>query len=379
MPSFDLSDSSIPSYSVNELNCAIKNLLSRAFAPRFVLHATISKSQLKNGHLWLTLTDGDASITSVIWSSTLKKTSFVPSEKDGVEILGKLNFWETRANLIVQVINIRPSISTVLKKFEIIRDLLLKDGLISDDRRRKLPKYPSRIAILTSSPSSALADILRTAKERWPLAKLLVIPIPVQGDVANQITDKLNRLSNAIKQLKISAIVLARGGGSREDLMVFDDENLCRALANFPIPVVTGLGHEDDLTVADLVADHRSATPTAAIVDLLPSREISIANCLQLKHRLKDYYSWLINAQKQLLSDRFSRLHEKSPEKIIQSYRDSLLQRKELMETLSPQNLLKRGFCIIENSFGVPIRRVEDVKLDDIVTIQLIDGNCLKN
>ena len=110
MSSFDLSNRSIPSYSVNELNCAIKELLSRGFAPRFILHATISKSQLKNGHLWLTLTDGQASITSVIWSSTLKKTSFIPSENDGVEILGKLNFWEARANLVVQVINIKPTI-----------------------------------------------------------------------------------------------------------------------------------------------------------------------------------------------------------------------------------------------------------------------------
>ncbi len=286
---------SIPSYSVKELNEAIGNLLSRGFAPNFLLNATVSKSQLKNGHLWLTLSDGKASITSVIWSSTLSKLNFRPVEQDGVEIIGKLNFWETRANLVVQVLNIKPSISTVLRKFEIVKGLLIKEGLISEDRRKRLPKYPKVIAILTSVPSSALADMLRTAKERWPLAKLLVFPTPMQGKVANKIQNILQKVVSVKDELGIEAIVLARGGGSREDLMVFDNESLCRDLANCYIPIVTGLGHEDDLTVADLVADHRSATPTAAIVDLLPSREVAKGHCLQIKQRLKDYSSWIIS------------------------------------------------------------------------------------
>ena len=190
----------------------------------------------------------------------------------------------------------RPSISTVLKKFEIVKSKLFKEGLIDDSLRRKLPKYPHSIGILTSVPSSALADMLRTAKERWPLTKLQIIPIPVQGNNENELKSILSKLK--INKLELNAIVIARGGGSREDLMLFDSEIIAREIATFPIPVITGIGHEDDLTVSDLVSDHRSATPTAAIVDLLPSREIEKNNFLQNKKMLKDYFKLFFQNKK---------------------------------------------------------------------------------
>ena len=294
----------IPRFSVETLNQSIGSLLSRGFAPRFFLDASVSKSQLKNGHLWLTLTDGEASISAVIWSSSLKDFSFRPKQEDGVEILGKLNFWKSRASLVVQVIQIRPTLSTVLRQFKIVSSVLIKEGLIDKSRARLLPKFPKSIAICTSVPSSAYADILRTAKERWPLTKLIVFPIPVQGDVSSKIQKVLSNLGNSYEQLGCQALVLARGGGSREDLMVFDDEKLCRQLASFPIPVITGIGHEDDLTVADLVSDHRSATPTASIVDLLPSREIEKNQLIQLNQRCRDFVHWTINTNTQKILDR---------------------------------------------------------------------------
>ena len=119
---------SLPNYSVLELNEAIGSLLERGFAPRFILNASISKAQLKKGHLWLTLSDGKASVSAVIWASQLQKLDFQPVEGDGVVIIGKLNFWAVRANLVVQVLNIRPSISTVLRQFEIVRDVPVECG-----------------------------------------------------------------------------------------------------------------------------------------------------------------------------------------------------------------------------------------------------------
>ncbi|KGG13284.1 MULTISPECIES: exodeoxyribonuclease VII large subunit [Prochlorococcus] len=364
----------LPTYSVKELNHAIGSLIARGFAPRFNLVATVSKSQLKNGHLWLTLTDGEASITGVIWASTLKKVSFQPNEQDGIEIFGRLNFWENRASLVVQVIAIRPTLSTVLKKFEVVRDLLIKEGLIDEARRRKLPKYPKNIAILTSVPSSALADILRTAKERWPASKVFIFPIPVQGDVSKKIKLVIERVINHQKKFKIEAIVLARGGGSREDLMIFDDEELCRSLANLPVPLITGLGHEDDLTVADLVADHRSATPTAAIVDLLPSREIAKEYCLQIRKRCDGYFVWALNKEKQKLLERKFQWNKESPLKTIKSIRKDLDTRKQILKTLSLESILKRGFCIITNQSGETIRNCMNVKLNEKLTLELMDG-----
>ncbi|MFL0767467.1 MAG: exodeoxyribonuclease VII large subunit [Prochlorococcus sp.] len=365
---------SLPNYSVRELNAAIGTLLERGFAPRFLVEASVSKPQVKKGHLWLTLTDGDASITAVAWASKLQQLTYRPAEGDGVTVVGKLNFWAARATLSVQVIDLRPALSTVLRQYEIVKTLLEKEGVINDFRRRALPKHPAAIAILTSVPSSALADMLRTAKERWPLTRLLIIPIPVQGDVAKKIQSVLRSLARQHQQLGIESIVLARGGGSREDLMVFDDEALCRDLADFPIPVVTGLGHEDDQTVADLVADYRAATPTAAMVALLPSRESAKSELMQRSQRLADHCTWLIRKERERLADRGKALEFQQPLKQIQLQRIRLNQKNQLLEALSPELWLMRGFAIVRNNQGKTLRSVDEVSVEDSLNIQLSDG-----
>ena len=363
---------SIPTYSVKELNESIGLLLSRGFAPKFILKATVSKSQIKKGHLWLTLTDGKACVDAVAWSSTIKSLKFIPKEDDGVVIIGKLNFWETQARLSVQVFDIRASISTVFKKFEIVKSKLFHEGLIDDSLRKKLPKYPLSIGILTSVPSSALADMLRTAKERWPLTKLQIFPIPVQGNNENELSSILSKLK--INNLELDAIVLARGGGSREDLMLFDSEIIARQIATFPIPVITGIGHEDDLTVSDLVADHRSATPTAAIVDLLPSREIEKNNFIQNKKMLNDYLRLFFQNKKKNLISKKSFFQSHSPRLLVKNKRTKIMYMYKILNALSPEQWLKRGFALITDEKGNSIYSVKDIKKKDKFLVQLSDG-----
>ena len=363
---------SLNTYSVKELNESIGLLLSRGFAPKFILQATVSKSQIKKGHLWLTFTDGKASVDGVAWSSTINSLKFLPKQDDGVVIVGKLNFWESQARVSVQVFDIRPSISTVLKKFEVVKLKLLKEGLIDDSLRRKLPKYPHSVGILTSVPSSALADMLRTSKERWPLTKLQIIPIPVQGNNENELKSILNRLKK--NKLKLDALIIARGGGSREDLMLFDSEIIAREIATFPIPVITGIGHEDDLTVSDLVSDHRSATPTAAIVDLLPSREIEKSNFLTNKKRLKDYLKLFFQNQKKFLSTKKTFFQSHSPQLLIKNKRIKINYIYKLLNALSPEKLLKRGFALITNESGDSIYSVKNIKEKDKLLVQFYDG-----
>ena len=363
---------SLTTYSVKELNESIGLLLSRGFAPKFILEATVSKSQIKKGHLWLTLTDGKASVDGVAWSSTIKSLKFLPKQDDGVVIIGKLNFWESQARVSVQVFDIRPSISTVLRKFEIVKSKLFKEGLIDDSLRKKLPKYPHSLGILTSVPSSALADMLRTAKERWPLTKLQIIPIPVQGDNANKLKSILSKLKK--NKLKLEALIIARGGGSREDLMLFDSEIIAREIATFPIPVITGIGHEDDLTVSDLVSDHRSATPTAAIVDLLPSREIEKNKFLQYKRLLKDYLKLFFQNTKKSLIIKKSVFQSYSPRLLIKNKRTRINYMYEILNSLSPRKLLKRGFALITDESGNPIYNIKNVKENDKLIVQFCDG-----
>ena len=365
----------LPTYSVAELNTAIGSLLERGFAPRFLLEATVSRPQLKKGHLWLTLTDGSASISGVVWASKLAQLSYQPKDGDGVTVVGKLNFWAARASLTVQALDIRPSLSTVLRDFERVRQLLEEERVIDPSRQRALPSQPASIAVLTSVPSSALADMLRTAAERWPMTQLIVVPIPVQGSVAPTIISTLEALAERATKLGLQALVLARGGGSREDLAVFDNEALCRLLARYPIPVVTGLGHEDDLTVADLVADHRAATPTAAIVALLPDREAECQGLKQRQSRLKDALLGRILRERQRLQDRDVALQQQSPLEKIRRQRQALAQKHQLLKALSPERWLKRGLALISNNAGDPISDLESVKIGDQLNIRMSDGS----
>ena len=364
----------IPTYSVGELNAAVGSLLERGFAPRFLVEATVSRPQLKKGHLWLTLTDGEASITAVVWASRLKQLSHQPQDGDGVTVVGKLNFWIARASLSVQVLDIRPSLTTVLRQFEQVRDRLLEDGVIDPTRRRPLPLRPAVVGLLTSVPSSALADMLRTARERWPMTRLLLVPIPVQGAVAERIREVLSALALRHEQLRLDALVLARGGGSREDLAVFDDEGLCRDLAAFPVPVITGLGHEDDLTVADLVADHRAATPTAAIVALLPDRQTVAQDLQRRRERLRDLPSRRLTRERQRLLDRRRRLEQQAPAARLQRLRRELQQKRLLLQALSPERWLQRGLALVSDASGAAITAIGDVQPGDRLTVQLRDG-----
>ena len=365
----------IPTFSVAELTSAIGNLLERGFAPRFLVEATVSRPQLKKGHLWMSLGDGNASISAVVWASQLRQLRYRPKDGDGVTVVGKLNFWAARASLTVQVLDVRPSLTTVLREFERVRQLLEDENIIQPARARRLPQRPQTIAVLTSVPSSALADMLRTARERWPLTRLLVVPIPVQGPVDDRIRTVMNHLAEQSGALGLDAMVLARGGGSREDLAVFDSEELCRDLARFPVPVVTGLGHEDDLTVADLVADHRAATPTAAIVALLPDRQAAVQALIQRRQRLRDWLQTRLVREQQKLMERRKVLKLTSPQIRIQQLRQNLEQKRALLRALSPERWLQRGLALVRNAeTGEAVISSQQVRLGDRLELQLKDG-----
>jgi len=364
----------LPRYSVSELNQAIGSLLERGFAPRFLVDATVSRPQLKKGHLWLTLVDGQASIQAVVWASQLSRLSHQPDEGDGVVVVGKLNFWSTRASLCVQVLDLRPSLSAVLRRFEQVRQTLEPEGLLDPERRRPLPELPAAIALLTSAPSSALADMLRTAAERWPATRIHVVPIPVQGAVEEQIRLRLAQVITSAGELGLEAIVLARGGGSREDLAVFDSEMLARDLAACPLPVVTGLGHEDDTTIADLVADYRAATPTGAIVALLPDRTSLAQELSHRRQQLRQLIQYRLQQEHNRLEQSRQRLEQLHPQQLLAAWRQQLSQRQELLRALSPQRLLQRGFALVRQSDGRLLRSVQQAKAGDLLQVELADG-----
>ncbi len=364
----------IPRFRVAELNTAIGALLERGFAPRFLVEATVGRPQQKKGHLWLTLSDGQASIQAVIWASQLQKLSFVPQDGDGVVVVGKLNFWSARASLTVQVLDVRPSLSAVLRQFERVRSLLQPEGLFDPERKRPLPPWPRRIALLTSAPSAALADMLRTARERWPATSLLVVPVPVQGNVEADLITAIQRLSSRAEAFGLDALVLARGGGSREDLTVFDGEALARCLAATPVPVVSGIGHEDDVTIADLVADYRAATPTAALVALLPDRRHVQLALRQERRHLQQLVGLRIASIRAGLAAQGELLRGLHPAQQLARRRQLLDQQRVLLQALSPAHLLARGFTLLRDAQGHLLRSVAALRPGDPLTAELVDG-----
>ncbi|MEB3266709.1 MAG: exodeoxyribonuclease VII large subunit [Cyanobacteriota bacterium] len=364
----------LPRYSVRELNEAIGGLLERGFAPRFLLDATVGRPQLKKGHLWLTLTDGEATISAVVWASQRARLSLQPEDGDGVVVVGRLNFWSARASLCVQILDLRPTLSAVLRRFEQVRTLLEPEGLFAPERRRPLVSHPRRLALLTSAPSSALADMLRTALERWPATALLVVPIPVQGGVQGTICRAVEALGRQASDLGLDGLVLARGGGSREDLAVFDDAQLARTLAACPIPVICGLGHEDDITIADLVADYRAATPTAAIVAALPDRQTAIHQLGQRRRQLRQVLRQRLLLQQQQLTRQRQRLEQLHPQRLLPMWRDRLDRQRRLLLALSPTHVMERGFAVVRDISGTVLRSIEQLEAGAVIQVQLRDG-----
>ena len=364
----------LPRYSVSDLNSAISGLLERGFAPRFLLEATVSRPQLKKGHLWMTLVDEQASISGVVWASQVARLSFQPEDGEGVIVVGKLNFWVNRASLCVQILDLRPSLSSVLRRFERVRMQLAQEGLFDQERKRPLPRIPKRIALATSVPSSALADMLRTAAERWPATSIVVIPIPVQGNVEVQVCAALAQVYRRASELGIEAIVLARGGGSREDLSLFDGEAIARQIAASPVPLVCGIGHEDDTTIADLVADQRCATPTAALVSLLPDRRTIQSSLEQLRLYLKQVVELRLQTCRQQLRGLRERLAQLHPLDQLKERRSSLVQAQKLLLALSPQQVLNRGFAVVTNSEGHLIRSVDNLKIGMRLSLRFSRG-----
>ena len=201
-----------------------------------------------------------------------------------------------------------------------------------------------------------------------------MVPIPVQGNVECQIASAIETLCLQAPRLGIEALVLARGGGSREDLAVFDGEQLARCLAAAPWPVICGIGHEDDVTIADLVADYRAATPTAALVAVLPERSQVLRALAQERNHLQRTLSLRIASARQRLTTQQVQLRSLHPDRLLGQRQQWLAQQRQLLRALSPAHLLARGFSLLRDADGRLLRSVAQLRPGAGVFAELADG-----
>jgi exodeoxyribonuclease VII large subunit len=271
--------------SVSELTARISNVLSTQFSNLWVEGEVSNYRPAQSGHLYFTLKDAKAQVRCVCFRTQAMRLTFRP--EDGLKLIvrGSISVYEPRGEYQIYVEHIEPSgVGALQLAFEQLKKRLEAEGLFDPAGKKPLPMLPRRIGIVTSPKGAAVRDILRILRRRFPNLHLIVYPVRVQGDgAAEEIVAGLKYFS---RKQNVDVILLARGGGSIEDLWSFNEESVARAIAACTIPVVSGVGHESDFTIADFVADVRASTPSAAAEIVVKSRQEFQKHLLDLEHKI---------------------------------------------------------------------------------------------
>jgi len=310
-------------YSVSEINQQLKHAIASNFALLWVEGEISNLARPASGHLYFSIKDKNAQLRCVMFRNSCQRVAFEISNGLQVIIRAKASLYEARGDLqlIVDAME-EAGFGALQKQFEALKSKLYEEGLFDEGSKKQIPTFPSEIAIITSPSSAAIRDYLQVAKRRYPCCKMTIYSVPVQGDQA------AGKISSAIRAANIHAradvIVLIRGGGSIEDLWSFNDESLARAIAASEIPIVSGIGHEIDYTIADFVADLRAPTPSVAAELTCPETDALQAMLVNSQRILERLSIGLINNLSQStdwLSQRLQRTH---PSTIINSQKQAL-------------------------------------------------------
>lgn len=257
--------------TVARLTHEIKNLLEDSFEDVIVTGELSNFKDHYSGHWYFTLKDADAQISCSMWSSNNKKVFFKPQDGMKVFVRGKITVYPPRGNYQIDVREMRNAgVGDLRMAFEALKQKLNAEGLFDQARKRKLPKIPQKIGIVTSRDGAAFRDMTAAAQRRFPLIEIVLVPAKVQGAGAAETIAEGIRILNQTEGVEV--IIIGRGGGSLEDLWPFNEEVTARAVYNSVIPVISGVGHEVDFTISDFVADVRAATPTAAMELITPDQ-----------------------------------------------------------------------------------------------------------
>lgn len=282
-----MENASPPVIPVSALNRAVRVAIERGVTPCWVSGEISNLTRAPSGHWYFTLKDAAASVRCAMFRGRNQFVDFVPANGQQIEVRAQATLYEPRGEfqLAVEAMR-RAGMGNLFEAFLRIKAKLEGEGLFDSARKRALPAYPRSIGLITSPRAAALRDVVTTLRRRWPAARVILYPSPVQGEGAA--AQLISALQSAIQRAECEVLLLVRGGGSIEDLWSFNDEALARAIAASPLPVVSGVGHETDFTLADFVADLRAPTPTAAAELATPDGPVLTeqlnANTRRLKH-----------------------------------------------------------------------------------------------
>ncbi|MBL7199963.1 MAG: exodeoxyribonuclease VII large subunit [Anaerolineae bacterium] len=386
------------SYSVSEITRYIKERLESAPLLQDVwVEGEISNwIRSRAGHCYFTLKDTRASIRGVIWRTTASGLAFEPEDGQAVLARGHVSVYEPQGQYQLYVDALQPvGRGALYLQFEELKERLGAEGLFDADRKRSLPEYPVLIGVVTSPTAAALQDILNVLRRRWPVAQVLLSPTLVQGvDAPPQIVAALNKL---YAQAGVDVIIIARGGGSIEDLWAFNDERVARAIAEAPVPVISGVGHEVDFTIADFSADVRAPTPSAAAEVAVPDQaeirgkvctaSTAATECVErhirdARHELDMLRQSLarlsprlrIQRDRQRVDDLYRRVGQIGQHHLL-LMRERLSGMQHRLGVLDPHATLDRGYAVVRKLDGHVVRSVIQVTAGDPLSVQVSDGD----
>ena len=384
-------------FSVSELNTRIAGLLDAD--P--VLSSVSVRGELSNykiypsGHHYFTLKDAESTLSCVMFKSSASRLRFRPENGMGVVVSGRVQVYNRDGKYQLYCSQITPEgMGDLQVAFEQLKAKLGAEGLFDAEFKKPIPEIPERIAIITSSAGAAVHDIIRILRRRWPMAKVLLLPVRVQGVEAPP------EIVGAIRYCNVHDIadvmIVGRGGGSIEDLWAFNDERVARAIFASRIPVISAVGHEPDVTISDYVADARASTPSngaeIAVPDQAEQRELLLATQIRLSQSMQR----ILDGNRKHLSDLASRKVMTTPTAFLDNKRIDLDRARERLisvaerytavrrrehvayaaklDALSPLKVLARGYSVVRDAEGAPVKSVEQVSAGDMIQITLTDG-----
>ncbi len=386
----------IPILSVGQFTALLKSHVEDYF-PLVAIRGEVSNvSRTANGHLFLTLKDSKAQLRAVLWRDTARSLKF--DLRDGLEIVavGALDLYPSRGTYQLVIHEVVPQgLGPLELAFRQMKEKLEAEGLFDSERKRPLPRFPRRIALVTSPQGAAVRDIIQVILRRWPAARLVIVPVPVQGEGAAA------RIARGIRILPdlegVDVAIVGRGGGSLEDLWPFNEEVVARAIAESPIPIISAVGHEVDVSISDLVADRRALTPSESAEIVVPDAEEVSATLEQLLRRMTRAMEnrlesasdrlealrrrpVLTHPQQQLapLANRVADLHRRLDRVAtarVDRSRDQLATLAATLDALSPLKVLGRGYSItLKAATGQVVTRSTDVQPGDQLETRLTEG-----
>ena len=424
------------SISVSELNALAKALLEDHLAGLWIAGEVSNLTRAASGHYYFSLKDSRAQVRCAMFKGAAARLAKPLKEGDRIEVAGKISIYEARGEFQITVNEVRlKGLGQLYEAYERLKAQLQAEGAFAAERKKPLPARPQCIGIVTSLAAAALRDVVTTLKRRAPEIPVIVYPTTVQG--AGSEFQIAQTIKTASQRAECDVLIVCRGGGSIEDLWAFNEEPVVRAIEACAIPVVSGVGHETDFTLADFVADVRAPTPTGAAELVSPNRQESLHRLTQAKGRLKtvleqryfdasqklDWLARQIRHPRQKLDEQRTYIHKLAQtlsysmtqnvrahtarfERQIQALkhcrpdisvyrqdinrfqttlshafrqllahrRQSLTAQTALLEAVSPQQILERGFSVVKNTRGQVIRNADVLKQGQKLHITFADG-----